>query len=155
MRQVCLWAFSQCPIRAVRTHGVCLEPRLWCQVYLASKSALPDDFCVIQGKWIPFSEPHFLSLKNRLNDRCDFMHSVWNHALQGVSSPGLLAYYSFSKFLLSPGDAVVIAWPWTSSLALNPAPIGLYSHAHCTQQRETLAWGPAVCPGVTERHSKG
>lgn len=38
------------------------------------------------------------------------------------------------------------AWPWTSYLALSPAPGAPYRHAHCTQQREPLAWDPAVYP---------
>lgn len=37
-------------------------------------------------------------------------------------------------------------WPWTSYLALSPAPGAPHRHAHCTQQREPLAWDPAVYP---------
>ena len=66
---------------------------------------LTDDFCVTQGKWLPFSEPRFLSWQNRLNDRCECTQGVWNDAPQGVSSQAPLAHYSFSK--LSPK---VIRW---------------------------------------------
>lgn len=44
---------------------MCLEPRLWCLVYLASSYALTDDFSLTRGKRLPFSEPHCLALQKQ------------------------------------------------------------------------------------------